>query len=276
MSSFGEEIPIIQTSELDAEGEPLQSVLFLKLELANEVAEPTTLRLGRRDGSNRLNNLPEIDFYVVFGAGAKSISGEQLSIHLNKKNTFVISKDAKNPTWLVRDNRPPVKATIGTLLDGDIFLIAEVQITVQLVDTHELPEGKNHKLTLLTSDLTDDISEEVKEQPTLLPDDSGFGIEEALDSRGVVTTGSSSVGVNSWEVTPELLMRIQDLVEDIEVREQRMRSATPLYEEERGVFVRFEDDGSGLRPVYRTPSGIEFFVSPYYDSSCEKSQIIEE
>jgi hypothetical protein len=82
----------------------------------------------------------------------------------------------------------------------------------------------------------------------------------------------------NWEVTPERLESLRQIGEMARAKIQAMREAQPLYKYEdgtsvRGSFVRFEPSiTGGLRPVYQTPDGILFLVSPFYDPASEDDE----
>ena len=81
----------------------------------------------------------------------------------------------------------------------------------------------------------------------------------------------------NWQVTPERLERIKKINEDFRTRVQAMRSARPLYEDEngkmmRGSFIEFVEGPDGARPVYQTPDGKKFFISPFYDPRSENEE----
>lgn len=65
-----------------------------------------------------------------------------------------------------------------------------------------------------------------------------------------------------WEMTPERKKLAEESAKKWQAKIDEMKNATPVHTEtgEKGIFVHFVMCGASLRPLYTTPSGLNFFV----------------
>lgn len=239
-------------------------VQFFRLWLPDSViGEKNKLVLGRRNSHNN----PDIDLSVA-GEASNWVSKEHLFIYLEEQMFMVVASGAC-PTYLNEfEIKPNYSGTYGMekLSDGDTLTIGKIHIKVHYVDANNSPDGWP-LLPQLTKEVVPGTKTEVKELSSQISDESDFNREASGGG------GLENVSVDEdprWVATPERLARERKVVEKIEAKRRDLTTATPPYAPtgEPGTFIGWAYDG-GYRPIYRTPSGIEFFVPiyPSYDSS---------